>query len=186
MTYRLVRTCCLCLWTNIYRIVSNRGLIAFPEGTRLIFTYGNQMQGPIDGVEVGPIEPDADFELTVPLVSPAEAGRYQGYWQLEAPAMEEGQASTKFGPHLFVDILVDATLVDEWQVVVEERAEVQGETARVVPEEGPTAAEIERWSVQLKALSDMGFVDVAANVDMLDKYFEEGGLDVVVDKLLSF
>lgn len=149
-------------------------MTAFPEGTRLVLSHGDRM-GATEEVLVGAVAPNEDFTLTLPLVTPKEVGRYTGFWQLQAPGEGEGAGSTiRFGPHLVVDVVVDT--VAEWQMV---EGEQEGEPAAT----GNQHEEKEQWRDQLEALKELGLVDVEANLDMVDKYYEEGGLEMVVDRL---
>jgi len=43
------------------RRLSNNGAEPFPSDTRLVFAYGHLMEGPMEGVLVGRVEPGEEF-----------------------------------------------------------------------------------------------------------------------------
>ena len=61
-----------------HRVMANNGSRPFPADTRLVFAYGHLMDGPKEGVLVGPIEPGVEFSVTVPLVAPCANNQYIG------------------------------------------------------------------------------------------------------------
>ena len=69
--------------THPNRLLANNGQETFPPDTRLVFAYGHALDGPMDGVLVGAVEPGAQFSVSLPLTSPAEPNQYIGCWQLE-------------------------------------------------------------------------------------------------------
>lgn len=60
----------------------NTGTCAWPDDTVLAFSSGDQMDAP-DSVEVGPLAPGAEVDITVHMKAPADPGRYTGLWQLK-------------------------------------------------------------------------------------------------------
>jgi len=87
---------------KIWRI-RNEGSV-WPDGCSLLFVGRNSdhMGGPDFVALPGPVEPGNTVDVSVPLVAPAEPGRYVGYWRLRAP---DGR---KFGQRLWVSITVSA------------------------------------------------------------------------------
>lgn len=61
--------------------VRNNGTCAWPQDAMLAFVSGTQMGAP-DSVEVDPVEPGQQTEVTVPMEAPGDAGRYQGVWRM--------------------------------------------------------------------------------------------------------
>jgi len=97
-------------FTKTWRI-RNDGLLPWPAGCRLLFVSrnGDNMRGP-ESVPVpveGPVAPGQEVDIAVPLVSPAEPGRYTGYWRL---CTAEGR---KFGQRVWVMIVVPGSSSSE-------------------------------------------------------------------------
>jgi len=77
----------------------------WPAGCSLLFVGHNsdRMNGPESVPLPGAVDPEQEIDVSVPLTSPAEPGRYVGYWRLCAP---DGR---KFGQRLWVSIAVPST-----------------------------------------------------------------------------
>jgi len=98
----------------------NEGCV-WPAGCRLMFVGRNsdQMGGP-DFVPVpveGPVQPNQEVDVSVPLLSPSEPGRFIGYWRLCTP---EGK---KFGQRVWVSITVTGSSSSSDDVVIAESSE---------------------------------------------------------------
>lgn len=84
----------------------NEGELNWPKTIRLLFVSkqtGDQMGGPEELPVFFPeeIEKDQEIDITVPLIAPAEEGKYKGFWKL---ADTKGK---KFGDRLPVEITVE-------------------------------------------------------------------------------
>lgn len=56
----------------------------WPNGVFLKFTSGDQL-GPIESVQVEPLEPGATTDVSVNMIAPSTAGMYQGQWRMCTP-----------------------------------------------------------------------------------------------------
>jgi hypothetical protein len=106
---------------------------AWPAGCRLMYIsrHGDKMGGP-DFVPVpveGPVQPGQVVDISVPLVSPSQPGRYNGFWRL---CTAEGR---KFGQRLWVSIVVPSNSSSDENKVPDALAKYQ-ELADVVAEMG--------------------------------------------------
>ena len=63
--------------------IRNTGTSTWGAGYKLVFVSGNQMSGPDAAPLPSSIAPNATVDLSVDLISPANAGSYRGYWQLK-------------------------------------------------------------------------------------------------------
>lgn len=82
--------------------VRNEGA-EWPAGCILMSVgHSDRMNGPESVPLPGPVAQDQEVDISVPLTSPAEPGRYVGYWRLCAP---DGH---KFGQRLWVSIVVSS------------------------------------------------------------------------------
>jgi hypothetical protein len=72
---------------------------SFPEGCRLVFTGGDLMDGPVDGVPVPCVRAGEEWDVTVELKAPTVSGRYLGYWRMK-------WLDNFFGHRLWADIRV--------------------------------------------------------------------------------
>jgi hypothetical protein len=131
----------------------NTGSLVWPRGTRLIRESGDFFG--LNSLEVPAVQPNAEVELIMGLRAPTEPGRYLSHWTLVSPANE------KFGPMVWVDVMVDAK--------ANTTKEPQPENTNI-----PTA---------LKQLQDMGFADSQKNLSLLSKH--NGNVLQVVHELLT-
>ncbi len=83
--------------------VRNSGTCPWTESTVLRFANGTQMSN-VSDLGIPTADPGEVIEITLTLTAPSEPGRYRGDWQLCA------DDDTCFGPHLYAEILVDATV----------------------------------------------------------------------------
>lgn len=79
--------------------VQNGGTCDWDAQTELVFTGGDQMNGP-DAAPIGAVNPGSEVDLSLSLEAPEMPGTYRGDWQLETADGE------RFGPGLYVEIVV--------------------------------------------------------------------------------
>jgi len=86
--------------TKTWRL-RNAGLLAWPADSQLIFVShrGDNLNGP-ERVLVGTVEPNQEVEVSVTFITPAEPGRYIGYYRM---ATGDG---AKFGQRVWVAFIV--------------------------------------------------------------------------------
>ncbi|XP_015580599.1 protein JOKA2 isoform X1 [Ricinus communis] len=92
-------------FTKIWRL-RNSGTVAWPQGSRLVWTEGNkfscaysaELELPADGLPV-----DGEIDIAVDFISPDLPGRYLSCWKMASPS------GTKFGQRVWVLINVDAS-----------------------------------------------------------------------------
>ncbi|MEZ4714155.1 MAG: NBR1-Ig-like domain-containing protein [Caldilineaceae bacterium] len=83
--------------------IRNTGTCTWSADYQLRFAGGDQLGGPeaaAIGVEVAP---GAEFDATIPLTAPADAGRYQGQWIMADPAGDS------FGQVVYYEFVVPGT-----------------------------------------------------------------------------
>lgn len=80
----------------------NEGAGAWPSDCSLIFVGGDKMTM-TESVQVPPVNPEEETEISVEMTAPSRPGRYIGYWRL---ACSDG---TRFGHRVWVDIIVTPT-----------------------------------------------------------------------------
>ena len=78
----------------------NTGECTWDASYRLTFLSGDRMSGPRSAPLGQSVRPGEEVELSILLMAPAEAGTYQGQWQLFAPD------GTPFGTRPYVHIVV--------------------------------------------------------------------------------
>ncbi|MCR4408580.1 MAG: NBR1-Ig-like domain-containing protein [Anaerolineae bacterium] len=81
--------------------VRNSGTCPWETGTKLVFVSGERMGGPTM-VDVLPLPPGDETDVSVNLTSPATPGTYKGDWQFLTPD------GVPFGPVIYVQIVVTA------------------------------------------------------------------------------
>jgi hypothetical protein len=119
---------------------------AWPEGSvlALISKKGDKLGAP----ETTPVPlclPGQEVEVSVPIVAPAQAGRYTAYFRISGPS------GKKFGQRVWASITVfdsSSSSGDEKEVPAQCLAQYAG---------------------QLKVLAEMGYTDVKTNVRILRK-----------------
>ncbi|MDY7041404.1 MAG: NBR1-Ig-like domain-containing protein [Chloroflexota bacterium] len=79
--------------------VRNSGTCTWETGTKLVFASGERMGGPTM-VDVPPLAPDSQTDVSVNLTAPAVPGIYESNWQFLTPD------GTIFGPVIHVQIVV--------------------------------------------------------------------------------
>mmetsp|Transcript_15393 Transcript_15393/g.39702 ORF Transcript_15393/g.39702 Transcript_15393/m.39702 type:complete len:360 (-) Transcript_15393:110-1189(-) len=89
-------------FTKTWRI-GNPGPDQWPRSTVLVFMQGDRMRGP-DFVQVPPLGPGDETEISVDLTSPATVKMYAGSWRL---CHREGGGGSYFGDEIWVVITVD-------------------------------------------------------------------------------
>jgi len=87
--------------TKTWRL-RNNGAIAWPAGCELLFIsrLGDNINGPEKVALTEPVLPDQEVDVSVSFITPAESGRYVGYYRLASP---EGD---KFGQRVWVSFLI--------------------------------------------------------------------------------
>jgi len=75
---------------------------AWPTGSQLLFVShkGDNLNGPERVVIKGEVLPGQEVEVSVPLITPAEPGRYVGYYRMVTPD------GVKFGQRVWVSFVV--------------------------------------------------------------------------------
>ncbi len=81
--------------------VRNSGTCDWEDGTVLVFSSGDQMEGP-NSVPVGAAAAGSTVDISVNLTAPDEPGTYRGDWQLQTPD------GVRFGTPIYVRIVVPA------------------------------------------------------------------------------
>jgi len=137
----------------------------WPEGARLLFVGKNSdRMGAPDFVPISiSIVPKQEIDISVPLVSPIEQGRYTAYFRL---ADAQGK---KFGQRVWCMIRVfkDSSSSDE----------SKGKDKLIINEE-----DLIKFNVQLTSLHEMQFQNDKLNIRLLNKH--KGSLEQVVTVLL--
>lgn len=84
--------------------LKNVGTTAWPADSQLIFVsrHGDNLNGPERVPVPGPVEPGQEVDVSVPFITPAEPGRYVGYYRM---ATSDGM---KFGQRVWVSFLIPA------------------------------------------------------------------------------
>jgi hypothetical protein len=85
-------------FTKTWRM-RNTGTCAWDADTRLVFSSGDQMNGP-DSVLVGAVAPGSTTDVSASMDAPSTPGTYEGHWQLQAGD------GTRFGAIPYVRIVV--------------------------------------------------------------------------------
>jgi len=85
-------------FVKIWRL-RNEGATAWPEDTHLVFVGGDRLSV-VESVDVPPVAPGAEFDVSVDMVAPSKPGRYVSYWRLST-----GDGS-RFGQRIWVNIVV--------------------------------------------------------------------------------
>lgn len=75
---------------------------AWPNGCQLLFVShkGDNLNGPERVIIKGDVQPGQEVEVSVPLITPAEPGRYVGYYRMVTPD------GVKFGQRVWVSFVV--------------------------------------------------------------------------------
>jgi hypothetical protein len=178
----------------------------WPQGCRVVNVGGETFGAPTCGVLVPALEANATAEISIPLVAPARSGRCIGYFRLITPD------NHRFGHRLWIDVTVDGSLGEQIAATVARPFRIIGDqlVARVQEYEigrnsaqvasssdivlgnvvtpPPSSAsqqdeDLRRYSIEVQSLVDMGFHDVAKNVELLRE--NNGDLETVLAALLS-
>jgi len=90
--------------TKTWRL-RNAGEQRWPEDSQLIFISrkGDNLNGP-ERVHVGGVDPGMEVEVSVTFITPADAGRYVGYYRMATGAGD------KFGQRLWVSFVIPPTV----------------------------------------------------------------------------
>jgi len=90
-------------FTKIWRI-KNVGEIAWPQGTKMLFVGGDQMNAELQlpvRADNAPVQPGEEVDVAVDMIAPPEIGRYLGYWRLVGPF-----GRRKFGQRVWCHVQV--------------------------------------------------------------------------------
>ena len=79
--------------------VRNSGTCAWEEGTQLVFSSNERLNGP-SAVNVPPVAPGSSTDISVELTAPDAPGTYRSTWQLQSPD------GVRFGAQIYVQIVV--------------------------------------------------------------------------------
>ena len=124
--------------------VRNSGTCVWETGTQLVFVSGDPLGGPA-AVDVPPVAPGSNTDVSVNFVAPAAPGTYRSTWQLQSP---EG---VRFGSQVYVQIVVPEVATEEpteeaTATPTEEPTEEATATPTEEPTETPTATPTEEPS----------------------------------------
>jgi next-to-BRCA1 protein 1 len=154
----------------------NEGTVAWPENTRLSYVGGDRLSN-VEAVPVPVIEPGAEVDIAVDMTAPNLPGRYVGYYRLLTPD------GTRFGQRVWVDIIVAPQEEKAQETAKSTQMEVEAPATPLypvvnpvkpvvvqvpAPTPAPVAMEIP-VSSEHQQLLDMGFIDRALNVKLLNK-----------------
>jgi hypothetical protein len=84
----------------------NTGNCPWEAGTKLVFSSGDQMDGPAEVTVTTPVAPNTEVDISVDLKAPDTPGTYQGKWQLR------DSGGTFFGGAVWVKIVVPEQVTD--------------------------------------------------------------------------
>jgi hypothetical protein len=134
---------------------------AWPEGSRLLWV--GKRSDRLDAPESTPVpscQPGQEVDVSVPLVAPAQAGRYTAYFRLAGPL------GKRFGQRLWVIV----------SVVESSSSSDEGKPTDIPVDD------VSKYAPQLKALAEMGYVNLKINMRLLQKF--DGNVERVVAQLI--
>lgn len=181
-----------------WRVINN-GKVRFPAGTRLINVGGHILSFPATGIIVDEIDPGHMHDITIRLIAPKSSGRYVSYFRLITPDNE------RFGMRLWVDIVVDGTIVEEIaanisepfrkigqeiiQRVTDEQQKAVNQVSTVSSDMNEAQAQqaqdddFNKYKAELQRIADIGFYDVSKNIFLLKEF--DGDVAKVINALIS-
>jgi len=181
-----------------WRVINN-GKVKFPAGTRLINVGGHILSFPATGILVDQIDPGHMQDITIRLIAPKSSGRYVSYFRLITPDNE------RFGMRLWVDIVVDGTIVEEiaanisepfrkiGQEIIQRVTDEQQKSGNPVSSvssdmnetqaQQPADDDFNKFKAELQRIADMGFYDISKNIFFLKEF--EGDVEKVITALIS-
>jgi hypothetical protein len=136
---------------------------AWPEGSRLLWV--GKRSDRLDAPESTPVpscQPGQEVDVSVPLVAPAQAGRYTAYFRLAGPL------GKRFGQRL-------------WVIVSVVESSSSSDEGSGKPTDIPVD-DVSKYAPQLKALAEMGYVNLKINMRLLQKF--DGNVERVVAALI--
>ena len=87
-------------FTKVWRL-RNSGTCTWEAGSQLAFVSGEPLGGPA-AVDVSPVTPGSNTDVSVDLIAPDTPGTYRSTWQLQDPD------GVRFGSQVYVQIVVPA------------------------------------------------------------------------------
>jgi hypothetical protein len=87
-------------FTKVWRL-RNSGTCTWETGSQLAFVSGEPLGGPA-AVDVSPVTPGSNTDVSVDLIAPDTPGTYRSTWQLQGPD------GVRFGSQVYVQIVVPA------------------------------------------------------------------------------
>jgi len=97
-------------FTKTWR-VRNGGTVTWTPAFSLVFTSGEQMGAPAQLPLLKDVAPGAEIDISVPMVSPSSAGRYQGNWMMRDPNGQMFGVDPEAKYPVYVDIVVEGEAV---------------------------------------------------------------------------
>jgi len=146
--------------------VKNIGACAWPDGCILMYQSGDKVFEAREFI-TRTVYPGEEVDLSIDVTTPSRGGRYTTFYRLMTPNGKQA-----FGPHLWIDVNVQAFEEAESKKVVALKPEPS--PAVVSPE--PVAADSEcpqtfgKYNAGMLQLWNMGYKDTGRNLYLLDKY----------------
>jgi next-to-BRCA1 protein 1 len=136
----------------------------WPEGSHLLWVgKKSDRLGAPESTPVPVCQPGQEVDVSVPLVAPAQAGRYTAYFRLAGPL------GKRFGQRVWVSI----------SVVESSSSSDEGTSGKStdIPVD-----DLSKYATQLKSLAEMGYVNLKVNMRLLKKF--DGNVERVVAVLI--
>jgi len=176
--------------------VENTGSTDWPEGCKLIFLRGDRSMSTEEEFPVAVCKAGQSAEVSAVIVTPTQTGRHTAVFRLA------DADRVPFGPRLWCDIVVpDLSGAATEQPVpsappasglpvpiapslseTKEPSKADNEKPKEKPSEEPKDAQ-EKYAIQMRALSSMGFKDEALNKFLLESH--DGNVQKVCEYLLQ-
>jgi len=172
--------------------VENVGTTDWPEGSKLIFFRGDRSMSTEEEFPVPVCKAGQSVEVSAVILTPTEPGRHTAVFRLaDADRMP-------FGPRLWCDVVVpdhsgapkdplpsapaDTIMSTSSETKVSQSAPTQPtqQQSKSTPSQ---LAQPGKYTIQLRALESMGFVDLELNKQLLEKH--NGNVQTVCEYLLQ-
>jgi hypothetical protein len=147
---------------KIWRL-SNPGSTKWPQGVRLVHVGGHIMGAP-NGTSVPALEPNTELDISLPITSPPQPGRYISYWRL----MTGGNDPIRFGHRLWIDITCAEPTVSP------------SPSENSLPRSHDASL---KFPAEQQLLKEMGFQNESQNTQLLEQ--NSGDLSKVLQHLLA-
>jgi hypothetical protein len=180
--------------------VENVGKTDWPENSRLIFLRGDRSMSTEEEFPVPVCKAGQSVEISAVIQTPTQQGRHTAVFRLA------DSERVPFGPRLWCDVVVpdlsgastEPSTASPWasappsgplpsapkpvetSVPMEITTESKGEP---VSPPKPSEKVVEKYPIQMRALSSMGFIDEALNLSLLEKH--NGNVQIVCEHLLQ-